>query len=391
MSLRLIATCALGLEEILAGELAGLGAVGIETQRGAVGFRGGWREVWRANWRLRTANRVLVELASFPGGDGDALAAGAEALVASDRSWAGVDVASLFHPDHTFAVRATASASALRDVRWIGVKVKDGLVDGQRRRFGRRGSVERDDPDLALRVWLHQDRATLLVDTSGDPLDRRGYRQETAVAPLRETLAAACVLASGWDGRGRWSIPMCGAGTLLAEAAFVALGRAPGALRSGWAFERLPGFDERAFGGIRSEPLLAPGPDVQLYGVDVSIAALVAAQGNLERAGLAERVTFLEQDGFDFAPPPTEAGDREAVACPPGLVVVNPPYGERMAESPEQWKRLGDLLKQRYAGWRAVVIAGDAGRGKWIGLKPKRRIPVRNGPLEARILVFELY
>lgn len=386
--LRLVATCALGIEEILAGELTALGAVGVEAQRGAVVFGGGWREVWRANWRLRTANRVLVELASFPGGDGDALAAGAEALVAgSGRSWGGVDAATLFHPDRTFALRATASGSAIRDVRWVGLKVKDGLVDGQRRRFGRRASVERADPDLPLRVWLHRDRATLLLDTSGEPLDRRGYRLETAVAPLRETLAAACVLASGWDGRGPVVDPMCGAGTLLAEAALVALGRAPGALRTGWAFERLPGFDERAFTAIRAEPLPAPGPEVQLYGIDVSIAALVAAQGNLERAGLADRITFLEQDGFEFAPPPTDA----AAGRPPGLVLVNAPYGERLAESPEQWKRLGDLLKQRYSGWRAVVVAGDAGRGKWIGLKPKRRLPIRNGPLEARILVFELY
>ena len=152
MSLRLVATCALGIEEILAGELAGLGVAGIESQRGAVAFRGGWRDAWRANWRLRTANRVLVELASFPGGDGEALAAGAEALVASGRSWGGVDAATLFHPDRSFALRATASASALRDVRWIGVKVKDGLVDSQRRRFGRRATVARADPDLALRV-----------------------------------------------------------------------------------------------------------------------------------------------------------------------------------------------------------------------------------------------
>jgi 23S rRNA G2445 N2-methylase RlmL len=126
---------------------------------------------------------------------------------------------------------------------------------------------------------------------------------------------------------------------------------------------------------------------VQLYGVDTSPAALTAAQGNLERAGVAERAILLEQDGFEFAPPPVDA----AAGRPPGLLAVNPPYGERLAEEPEQWRRLGDLLKRRYAGWRAVVIAGDAGRGKWIGLKPARRIPVRNGPLEARILVFELY
>lgn len=388
MSLRLVATCALGLEDLLADELTALGVAGVERQRGAVTFRGGWPDVWRANWRLRTANRVLVEMASWPGATSEELAAGAEEL-AQDRArrWEGLAVADLFHPDSTFVIRATSSQSQLRDVRWVGLKVKDGLVDGQRRRWGRRASVERRDPDLYLRVWLFRDRAMLLLDTSGEPLDRRGYRLEVVAAPLRENLAAACILASGWDGRGPVVDPMCGAGTLLAEAAFIALGQPPGALRRGWAFERLPGFDAAAFAAIRREPLAAPGPDVELYGIDHSLTALAAAYGNLERAGLAERTTLLEQDAFEFVPPPTGDGSGR----PSGLVAINPPYGERMAEDPAQWQRLGDLLKQRYSGWRAVVIAGDSGRGKWIGLKPRLRLPVRNGPIEARILVFDLY
>jgi putative N6-adenine-specific DNA methylase len=379
--LRLVATCALGLEEVLAGELAGLGAAEVRRETGAVTFAGGWAEVWRANWRLRTANRVLVELASWDAPDGDALAAGAEALAgARGRSWGGVAGSDLFHPDRTLAVRATTSRSQVRDVRWAALKVKDGLVDGQRKRWGRRATVARHDPDLPLRVWLHADRATLLLDTSGEPLDRRGYRLATAAASLRETLAAGVVLASGWDGRGPVVDPMCGAGTLLAEAGWVALGRPPGSLRRGWAFERLPGFDRRAFDAVRAEPLAAPGPDVALYGADLDPAALAAARGNLDRAGLGERAVLLEQDGLEFAPPPS-----------PGLVVVNPPYGERLAAEPEMWRRLGDLLKRRYAGWQAAVLAGDPGRGKWIGLRPRRRLPVKNGPLDARILVFDLY
>lgn len=381
MPLRLVATCALGLEDLLAGELVTLGAAGVRPETGAVGFAGGWPEVWRANWRLRTANRVLVELGSWDAADGDALAAGAEALVAGrGRAWGGVAAGALFHPDRTLAVRATASRSQVRDVRWAALKTKDGLVDGQRRRWGRRAAVARRDPDLPLRLWLRDDRATLLLDTSGDPLDRRGYRLATAAASLRETLAAAVVLASGWDGRGPVVDPMCGAGTLLAEAGWIALGRPPGALRRGWAFERLPGFDPRAFAAVRAEPVPAPGPDVELYGTDLDPAALAAARGNLARAGLGERAVLLEQDGLEFAPPPR-----------PGLLVVNPPYGERLAGEPELWRRLGDLLKRRYAGWRATVLAGDPGRGKWIGLRPRRRLPVKNGPLDARILVFDLY
>lgn len=387
MPLHLVATCALGLEELLEGELAQLGARELQRQKGAVAFRGGWRDAWRANWRLRTANRVLVTLATWNGHDGDELAAGARNLVRRrGRSWGGLDAGDLFDPRRTFALTATARASRVRDTRWVALKVKDGLVDGQRDRWGRRGSVDRGDPDLHLRVFLHKDQATLLLDTSGDPLDRRGYRLDGAGAPLRENLAAACALAAGPDAPGPVVIadPMCGSGTLLAEAAFVALGWPPGGVRrrlgGGWAFERLPRFDPEAFAELCLEPLPAPAPEAGLWGMDRCAGALAAARANLERAGLLERARLEEGDAFAFQPPPG-----------PGLVLVNPPYGERLAPEREQWKRLGDLLKRRFAGYRAVVLAGDEGRGKWIGLKPRRRLPVKNGPLDARILVFDLY
>ncbi len=380
MPLSLVATCALGLEEILAGELRAAGARDVAPQRGAVAFRGGWSDAWRANWRLRTANRVLVALGEWEAGDGDALAAGAGALVGGNRSWDGVRAGDLFHPRRSFAVRATSARSRLRDTRWLALRLKDGLVDAQRRRWGRRADVDRSEPDLPLRVWLSNDRATLLLDTSGTSLDHRGYRLERTVAPLREHLAAACVLASGWDGRGPVVDPMCGSGTLLAEAGAWALGLAPGRARRGWAFEGFPGFDRAAWLAIRAEPLAAPGPDVALFGVDRSREAIAAAGANLERAGLEGRATLAAGDAFDFVPPPG-----------PGLLLVNPAYGERLSAEPDQWPRLGDLLKQRYAGWRAAVVAGGRDRGKHLGLRPRRRLPVRNGPLEVRLLLLDLY
>lgn len=392
LPLPLIATCVLGLEEILESELRALGiaggVTGIAAEKGAVTFAGTWEDCWRANWRLRTANRVLVELGSWDGPDGPSLAAGARALVAtvgtrssSERRGRGaIDLAALFHPDRSFAIQATCTASTIRDARWVALSVKDGLVDGQRDRWGRRSSVDRENPDLYLRVRLHRDRASLLLDTSGDPLDRRGYRAVTAAAPVREQLAAACILASGWDGRGPVVGPMCGSGTLLAEAAWIALGRAPGHLRQHWAFERLPGFDPAAFGAIRREPLLAPRPDVLLVGNDVSGEALRAARANLEQAGVLDHATLTRGDAFALEPPPG-----------PGLVVINPPYGKRMGTDTEQWRALGDLFKQRFKGWKAAVLAGGPDRGKHIGLRPRRRIPVMNGPLEARILLFDLF
>jgi putative N6-adenine-specific DNA methylase len=394
--MRLVATCVLGLEEILEGELSALGAAAIEREKGAVSFSGGWEDCWRANWRLRTANRVLVELGSWEGPDGGTLAAGARALVSGqqhgkkDRGAAGIDpstLLSLLHPDRTFAIQATCTASQVRDSRWAALSVKDGLVDGQRDRWGRRASIERADPDVHLRLRLHRDRATLLLDTSGEPLDRRGYRAVTSSAPVREQLAAALILASmgasGWDGSGPVVDPMCGSGTLLIEAAWIALGLAPGHLRQNWAFERLPAFDPRAFAAVRQEALPAPGPDVHLWGNDRSAEALRAARANLERAGLLSRATLHRGEATGaggFLPPPG-----------PGLVVVNPPHGERLGTEAESQRALGDLLKQRYKGWKAVILAGGEDRGKQIGLRPRRRIPVMNGPLEARILLFELF
>jgi 23S rRNA (guanine2445-N2)-methyltransferase len=220
----------------------------------------------------------------------------------------------------------------------------------------------------------------LLLDTSGESLDHRGYRLTTTTAPMRENLAAACVLAAGWSGRGPVVDPMCGSGTLLAEAAAIALGLAPGRLRRRWAFERLPGFDSRAWENVRNEPRGSHSRGLRLIGIDCSEVAIAAARANLERAGLAEYSELEVGDGYDFVPPEE-----------PGLLVVNPAYGERLTENRVQWPRLGDLMKQRYKGWKAVVLAGGEGLGKHIGLKPSRRIPVRNGPLDARILPFDLY
>ncbi|HTQ79364.1 MAG TPA: hypothetical protein VMM92_05170 [Thermoanaerobaculia bacterium] len=384
-SLPLVATCGLGLEEILAAELAGLGIGELEPQRGAVAFRGSWEDCWRANWRLRTANRVLVELGSFSAVDGPSLAAGARALVLGRLSIEPQIAGTLLHPDRSFAIHATVSDSTIRDSRWAALSLKDGLVDGQRERFGRRADVDRGDPDLHLRLRLHSNQATVLLDTSGEPLDHRGYRLASTAAPVREQLAAACVLASGWDGTGPVVDPMCGSGTLLIEAAWFALGRTIGSLREGWAFERLPGFDAQAFARIRREPLPQPGRRIHLYGNDLSQEALRGARSNFDRAGLSGRVTLRRGDFRDVeAPAVPEAGG-------PGLVLVNPPYGERVAQDAAQWRALGDLLKRRFTGWKAVVLAGGESRGKGIGLRPRRRIPVWNGSLEARILLFDLF
>jgi len=371
---RFVATCGRGLEQAVAGELASLGLEPRATSVGGVAFDGPWIAGLRANWRLRGANRVLIELGACAAPDGDALYAGAVAL--ADRE----PLASLLPPERTFAIEATTGRSALADTRWIALRVKDAIVDAQRRRHGRRSDVARRDPDVALRVRLHGDVATLLVDTSGEPLDRRGYRVAAAAAPVREQVAAAALLLSEWDGRGPIVDPMCGSGTLLAEAGAIARGLAPQRLRRRWAFERLPVHDAALFEAVRREPIPAPDPEALLFGVDRDPAAVEACRRNLAAAGLGDAATVAIGDAFAFEPPQ-----------PPGVLVVNPPYGERLAASADDWRRLGDLLKRRYRGWKAVVLAGGAGFGKQLGLKPARRLPFWNGPIEGRILVLDLW
>lgn len=375
---RWVATCARGLETVLEAELRALGLETGPVETGGVPFGGDERGAVRACWRLRSANRVLLRLASFPAPDDQALYRAMRAL-AEGYAFSPLAPGALLHPDRSFAIAATSSRSALADTRWIALKAKDAIADGQRARHGRRADVDRERPDLALRLRLQEDRATLLLDLVGEPLDRRGYRVETTTAPVREQLAAAALLASGWNGRGPVVDPMCGSGTFLAEAGAIALGLAPNRLRRRWGFEALPGFagllDE-----VRREAIPAPDPEARLYGNDLEPAAVAAATRNLEAAGLADRTTIRAGDAFDFTPPPG-----------PGLVVVNPPYGERIAEPGGLWRRLGDLLKQRYAGWKAVLLAGDPALGKQLGLRPARRIPVWNGPLEARVLVVDLW
>jgi putative N6-adenine-specific DNA methylase len=384
---RWIATCGRGLEALLEQELAALGLAAASRETGGIGFEGSFADGLRANWLLRTANRVLVELGSWAAADNELLYAGARALVESAPEAYGkrdggatLPLAELFSPDRTFSIQATSSHSGIRDTRWIAMKAKDGIVDAQRERFQARSDIERSSPDVALRLRLFRDQATLLLDTSGEPLDRRGYRVTSTAAPLREQLAAAALLASGWSGRGPVVDLMCGSGTFLAEAGSIALGLAPNRLRNLWAFERLPGFDRELWKSIREAPLPAPDPALRMVGVDLAGEAMVASQRNLAAAGLLGYTDLVQGDAFAFDPPEG-----------PGLVLANPPHGERLADSPELWKELGDTLKRKYRGWKAVLFAGGTTQGKLLGLKPTRRIPVWNGPLEARVLVLDLW
>ncbi|MEE2830564.1 MAG: hypothetical protein VX498_15355 [Myxococcota bacterium] len=381
MKLQLVATCGLGLEEILAAELHALGARDPRIDRGAVLFSGSWENCWTANWRLRSANRVLVRLAGWAAPNDQSLARGIESLLLGRKARKGEvmveDLPGLFHPDRSIAVQASCSASTVMDSQWAALKIKDGICDAQRRLHDRRSEVDRQRPDLPLRLRLHRERATLLLDSSGAPLDRRGYRVESGEAPVRENLAAACVLASGWRGKGNIADPLCGTGTLLAEAASIALGRAPNHLRTSWALEGFPSFERAAWGRVRQAPIPAPHPEVRLFGNDEDPAAIDAAWANLETALLDKRTSLRVGSLQSWRPP---AG--------PGLLLLNPPHDKRLIGGRELWQDIGELLKGRCSDWTAVILSGEEPRWESMRIRPSRVIPVRNGPLEGQIVVF---
>ena len=380
--LQLVATCGLGLEEILAAELRQLVSGRVDVDRGAVRFTGSWEDCWRANWRLRSANRVLVELASWAAPSDEALHHGISSFLLGRKVRRGQialeGLSELFNPQRSFAIQASCSASTVTDARWAALKIKDGICDAQREIYGERSGIDKESPSLPLRLRLHRERATLLLDSSGEALDRRGYRRVTGDAPARENLVAACILAvDRWRGQGPIADPMCGTGTFLVEAAFICKGRAPGWLRKKWAFQAFPSFDPDAWRAIRREFPPSPDPDVQIYGGDIKSEAVRAANVNLEAARLEDQ-SFIRRGPLREWQPP----------APRGLLMMNPPYGRRIEGEARLWHDIGELLNGRCRRWPAVILGGPEGRWRSMRISPYRVYEVRNGPLEAEIVVF---
>ncbi|HEX5773510.1 MAG TPA: THUMP domain-containing protein [Geomobilimonas sp.] len=372
--LQFFATTGKGVEEVLARELAMLGMVNVSKETGGVRFQGGIDACYRANLWLRTANRVLLPLTEFACQNPQELYDGVR-TIAWER-W--------LTPELTLAVDCNLRDSAMTHSGFVALKTKDAIVDRLRDHFGRRPSVDTKDPDLRVNVHLVKNRCTLSLDTSGAPLDRRGYRLARTEAPLRETLAAALLELTGWDGTVPLVDPMCGSGTIPIEAALKAGRRAPGLSRQ-FGFQRWPTFDrtlwQRLLGEARDEAL-ATLPSL-IVGSDMSARAVATARENCERAGVAGLVQLAQRELADFTPPPG-----------PGILLVNPPYGQRLGEEEALkplYRQLGDVMKQRCKGYTAYIFTGSSELAKCVGLKATRRIVLFNGPLECRLLKYELY
>lgn len=372
--MELFATVPLGAEELTVAELRGLGAVEVQMTRGGVSFRGDRRLLYRSLLRLRTASRVLVQLGTFPCASPQELYDGVRSL-----PWL-----ELLTPAMTLAVDCTVRDSVITHSHFAALKAKDAIVDLLRERSGSRPSIDTKSPDLRVNLHIAKNRATVSLDACTEPLDRRGWRLDRNDAPLRETLAAAVMLHTGWDGSVPLLDPMCGSGTLLLEGAAIALGRPAGAGRE-FGLMRWRDFDRRLWEQVTRDEQAAvrEGLSVPVLGFDRDPRTIIASRENARRAGLEYNVSF-DRRPFEESEP---CGHQ-------GVLVMNPPYGVRMGDRSELealYRKIGEVFKRRFTGWTAYLLAGDLELAKLIGLKPSRRFVLFNGPLECRLLKYELY
>jgi putative N6-adenine-specific DNA methylase len=372
---RFFATCARGIETVLAGELRDLGAADVEPGRGGVAFAGDQATLYRANLWLRTAVRVLQPIF-------EADVASPDDLYDAVRS---LDWSRYLTPEHTLAVDCNVRDSQITHSKYAALRTKDAICDQFVERCGRRPSVDVDEPMVGLNLHIYRNHAVLSLESSGESLHKRGYRPILTKAPLNEALAAAIVLLTGWRGETAFVDPMCGSGTLPIEAAWIALRRPPGLTRRRFGFQGWMDFDVRLWTELRDEARrgVRKKLDVPIVGSDVRRDAISFSISNARAAGIGRLAYFEHKDFCDFAPP----------SGPPGVLVCNPPYGERLGEEKELrslYRTLGEVLQGRCAGWRAFVFSGNPTLAREIGMEPKEQVSLFNGKIPCRLLAFDL-
>lgn len=370
------------MESLMVDELNALGAEDVREARAGASFRGSLALAYRTCLWSRIANRVLLVLARFPAATPEALYAGVQTIPWHEH----LDIT------NTFAVSLNTSQSKITHSHFGALKVKDAIADQFRQRSGARPSVQTERPDLRINVYLLRDEATLSLDLSGESLHRRSYREQSVAAPLKENLAAAILIRAGWPGiakaGGALIDPMCGSGTLPIEAACMAADIAPGLQREHWGFLRWRHHDAGVWKSLLEEARVRRAQGLSqltsVRGYDSDRSAVRAALANVERAGLRGLVHIEKGELAACAP----AHDSK-----PGLVVANPPYGERLgaeSELPALYAGLGGTLKERFQGWRAAVFTGNPELGKSLGLRARRMHTLFNGRIECKLLHFEI-
>ena len=368
----LIAKTFMGLEPVLAKELTQLGANEVQIGRRMVSFMGDKEMMYRANFQLHTAIRILKPIKHF------------KALSADDvyREVQKIDWSEYIGLDKTFAVDSVVFSEEFRHSKFVAYKVKDAIVDQFREKTGKRPNISVANPDIRLNIHIAEDKCTLSLDSSGESLHRRGYRQESVEAPLNEVLAAGMILMTGWQGETDFIDPMCGSGTLLVEASLIAHNMAPGLFRKEYAFEKWPDFDSDLFDRIYNDDSSEREFTHHIYGYDVDIKAVNTARLNVRAAGLLNDITVEEADFKNFTQPKEKS-----------IIVTNPPYGERIS-TPDllgTYKMIGERLKHQFLNNDAWILSYREECFDQIGLKPSIKIPVYNGSLECEFRKYQIF
>ena len=372
-----------GLEEVLAQELIALGANEVQLERRAVSFRGDKALLYRANLCLRTALRILVPIASFKAKDTDALYNQLKKI-----NWS-----AYMHSSTTFAIDATVYSETFRNSRFVTYRVKDAIADYWLEKENQRPSVSTREPDLLINIHIGNEQVTVSLDSSGESLHKRGYRVATTEAPISEVLAAGMLLMAGWNGQSDLYDPMCGSGTFLIEAALIARNIAPGVFRSAYAFEKWPDFDADLWSDIYNDDSHERDFTHKIYGSDASFYAIQQAAKNIKAAGVQKDIELKQIRIEEIKSPYTlPMGEGKGGASP--LVMLNPPYGERLHSNKEMedlYTAIGSTLKHQFAGATAWIISSNAAAMKCIGLKPSKKYHLLNGELDCQFNRYDLF
>lgn len=368
----LIAKTFMELEPTLAKELTQLGANNVQIGRRMVSFTGDTAMMYKANFSLHTAIRILKPIRHFK-------ARSADDVYEEVKK---VDWSQYILDGKTFAVDSVVYSDEFRNSRFVTYKVKDAIADQFRERTGSRPNISVSNPDIRLHIHISESDATLCLDSSGQSLHLRGYRQGSVAAPINEVLAAGMVMLTGWNGGMDLVDPMCGSGTILIEAALIALNMNPGVFRKEYAFERWPDFDKELFDEIASDDSMEREFTHHIYGYDNDPKAVGTARLNVKAAGLSEYITIELADFNDFEQPAEKA-----------LMITNPPYGERIttANLLATYKMIGDKLKHSFTGNDAWIISYRDECFQQIGLKPSIKIPLFNGSLECEFRKYSMF
>lgn len=378
-----------GLEQVLAQELIELGANDVQIERRAVSFKGDKALLYRANLCLRTASRVLVPVAQGQ----LKLKNGTSKLKPEDWLYELVKAVnwSLYMTENTtFAIDATVYSETFRNSRFVTYRVKDAVADYWQERAGKRPNVKVTDPELYINVHIGAERVTVSLDSSGESLHKRGYRVANTEAPINEALAAGMLLLAGWKGQSDFYDPMCGSGTIPIEAALIARNIAPGVFRQSFAFEKWLDFDAELWSEIYNDDSHEREFHHKIYGSDASFYAIQQATKNVKSAGV-QRDVELKQIRLEEIIAPF-SGKEMSNTSP--LVMLNPPYGERLASNKDMellYGKIGTALKHQFAGSTAWIISSNDAAMKCIGLKPSKKLHLLNGELDCQFNRYDLF